>query len=191
MHEEFGQILSAIKIQMSSYARRYSEDEVFVSDVNKLSGFIDDAIRSIRKISTDLWPGVLDLLGITTAIEWQAKEFSKQYKIACSVDVPPKTVHLPERSSIILFRMLQDALKNVAEHAQASNVHIRLNVDAENVELTIEDNGKGISEERLNSPSSIGLVLLKKRALSIGGSAEIKAREGKGTTIFIRVPRSR
>jgi two-component system sensor histidine kinase UhpB len=190
MHEEFGQILSAIKIQMSAFARRYSQDEIFVSGVSELSGFIDEAIVSVRKISTDLWPGVLDLLGLTTAIEWQAKEFSKEYKIACNIDVPPKGVHLPEQSSIILFRMLQDALKNVAEHAQASRVQLRLNVDAEYVELTIEDNGKGISEEQLNSPSSIGLVLLKERALSIGGSAEIKATEGKGTTVLIRIPRS-
>jgi signal transduction histidine kinase len=158
--------------------------------MREVSGFIDEAIQSVRKISTDLWPGVLDLLGLTTAIEWQAKEFSKQFKIACNVDVPPKGVHLPEQSSIILFRMLQDALKNVAEHAQASSVQIRLNVDVENVELTVEDNGKGISEEQMNSPSSIGLVLLKERALSIGGSAEIKTIEGKGTTVFIRTPRS-
>jgi len=190
MHEEFGQILSAIKIQMSGFARKYSQDKVFVSDMREVSGFIDEAIQSVRKISTDLWPGVLDLLGLTTAIEWQAKEFSKQFKIACNVDVPPKGVHLPEQSSIILFRMLQDALKNVAEHAQASSVQIRLNVDVENVELTVEDNGKGISEEQMNSPSSIGLVLLKERALSIGGSAEIKTIEGKGTTVFIRTPRS-
>ena len=190
MHEEFGQILSAIKIQMSNFGRRYSQDEVFVAGIDELSGFIDDAIQSVRKISTDLWPGVLDLLGITTAVEWQAQEFSKQYKIACSVDVPTKTVHLPEQSSIILFRMLQDALKNVAEHAHASSVQIRLNVDAEYVELTVEDNGKGISEKQLNSPSSIGIVLLKERALSIGGTAEIKSKEGKGTSVLIRVPRS-
>ena len=191
MHEEFGQILSAVKIQMSNFARKYSRDEVFVSGVGELSHFIDEAIHSVRKISTDLWPGVLDLLGLTTAIEWQAKEFSKQYKIACKIEVPTKGVHLPEQSSIIIFRMLQDALKNVAEHAQASRVQIRLNIDAEYMELTIEDNGKGISEEQLNSPSSIGLVLLKERALSIGGSAEIKTTKGKGTTILIRTPLSK
>jgi PAS domain S-box-containing protein len=191
MHEEFGQILSAIKIQMSEFARKYSHDEKFVSEVAELSGFIDAAIHSVRKISTELRPGVLDLLGLTAAIEWQAKEFSKQFQIACSVDMPKEAVRLQERISIILFRIFQEALKNVADHAQASHVHIHLHVDAEHVELVVEDNGKGISEEQLKSPSSIGFVRMKERALSIGGSAEIKATKGKGTSVLIRIPLSR
>ncbi|MGD0037641.1 MAG: PAS domain S-box protein [Bacteroidota bacterium] len=191
MREEFGQILSAIKLHMSNFSRRYSYDKVFVAELTELFGFIDGAIQSVQKISTDLRPGVLDLLGLSAAIEWQAKEFSKQYKIACSVDVPKEKVRLQEQSPIILFRILQDALRNVAEHAQASNVIIRLHVDAQYLELQIEDNGRGMSEEKLKSPSSIGFVLMKERALSIGGSAEIKAIEGKGTIVLIRIPLSR
>jgi signal transduction histidine kinase len=133
----------------------------------------------------------LDLLGLNAAIQWQAKEFSKQYKIVCSVDVPNEKVRLGEQSSIILFRILQEALKNVADHAFASSVYIRLLVDAENVELRIDDNGIGISEEQLKSSSSIGFVQMKEQALSIGGSAEIKQRDGKGTTVVIRIPLSK
>jgi signal transduction histidine kinase len=188
MHEEFGQILSAVKLQLSQLSRMYSHDEAYVARVNEVFGFIDTAIQSVRKISTDLWPGVLDLLGLTTAIEWHVKEFSKQEGIECNVVVPAEKIILPEQKSIILFRMLQDALKNVAEHAQASSVAVRLTIDAEFVELMVKDNGKGISEEQLHSPSAIGFVLLKERALSIGGNAVIQSSEGQGTTVLIHIP---
>jgi PAS domain S-box-containing protein len=191
MHEEFAQVLSAIKLHMSDFSVKYSHDKEFVAGVVELSGFIDGVIQSIRKISTQLRPGVLDLLGLTAAIEWQAKEFSKQYNIACDIDVPQERIQLQEQSSIILFRVLQDALKNVADHAQASQVFIRLITDEEYVELQIEDNGKGMTKEQLKSNSSIGFVLLKERALSIGGRAEIRTIKGKGTLVLIRVPLSR
>ena len=188
MHEEFGQILSAIKIQMSEFARKYAHDKAFVAEVTELSGFVNTAIQSVRKISTELRPGVLDLLGLTAAIEWQASEFSKQYRMKCNVDIPQEEIRLPERISIILFRILQEALKNVADHAQASLVHIHLRMDEEFVTLEVEDNGKGMSEERLKHPSSIGFVQMKERALSVGGTAEIKGRKGKGTTVVIQIP---
>jgi PAS domain S-box-containing protein len=188
MHEEFGQILSAIKLQMSGLSKRYSRDDVYVAGVNELLGFIDEAIHSVRKISTELRPGVLDLLGLTVAIEWQAKEFTKQFNIACSVDVPKESIPLEEKSSLILFRILQDALKNVAEHAQATHVRVHLRADAERVELLIEDNGIGVSEEQLKNPSSFGFVLMKERAISIGGTAEIKTAEGNGTAVLIHIP---
>jgi signal transduction histidine kinase len=133
----------------------------------------------------------LDLLGLNAAIKWQAEEFSKQYQIACSVDLPKIEVQLPEGTSIILFRMLQDALKNVADHAQASNVHICIRVDAEYMELQIEDDGKGISEEQMNNLSSTGFVLMKERALSIGGNVEISGSKGKGMAVLIRIPVAR
>ena len=188
MHEEFGQILSAIKMQMSNFSRKYSHDKAFVAGIMELSGIVDAAIQSVQKISMDLRPGVFDLLGLNAAIEWLAKDFSNQYKIACSVDVPKEEIKLEEQSSIILFRLLQDALKNVADHAQASQVRICLMMGAEYVELQIDDNGIGMSEEQLKSPSSIGFVQMKERALSIGGSAEINTMEGKGTTVVIRIP---
>jgi PAS domain S-box-containing protein len=188
MHEEFGQVLSAIKLQMSDLSRKYSRDEAYVTGVKELLGFIDEAIHSVRKISTELRPGVLDLLGLTAAIEWQAKEFKKQFNIACNVDVPKESIPLQEKSSLILFRILQDALKNVVDHAQATHVHIRLRADAELVELLIEDNGIGVTEEQLKSPSSIGFVLMKERAISIGGSAEVQTSEEKGTIIKIQIP---
>jgi len=115
MHEEFGQILSAIKMQMSNFSRKYSHDKAFVAGIMELSGIVDAAIQSVQKISMDLRPGVFDLLGLNAAIEWLAKDFSNQYKIACSVDVPKEEIKLEEQSSIILFRLLQDALKNVAD----------------------------------------------------------------------------
>jgi PAS domain S-box-containing protein len=188
MHEEFEQILSAIKIQMSSISKKYSHDEEFVAKISELSGFIDAAIQSVQKISMNLRPGVFDLLGLNAAIEWLVKDFSKQQKIAYTVNVPKEGVLLEEQSSIILIRLLQDALKNVAEHAQATSVHIDLRQDAEYVELQIEDNGKGMSDMQLKSPSSIGFVQMKERALSIGGHVEIKTKIGRGTTVMIRIP---
>jgi signal transduction histidine kinase len=190
MREEFAQVLSAIKLHMSDFSTKYTHDEEFIAGVTELSGFIDLAIESVRKISSQLRPGVLDLLGLTAAIEWHAREISRLFNIRCDVDVPKGKIYFPEQSPIILFRMLQDALKNVVDHAQATHVQIQLRVDGAYGELRIEDNGKGMSEEQLKSTSSIGLVLLKERALSLGGSAEFKTTVGKGTTIVIRVPLS-
>ena len=130
---------------------------------------------------------MLDHLGLAVAIGWQA-EFQKRTGISCSVTLNPEDMSVDPDLSTAIFRIFQETLTNVYRHAEATRVNVILKAAENYMELVVRDNGKGITEEQLAKPNSFGLLGIKERAFHWGGSVKVAGKEGKGTTVKVRLP---
>jgi PAS domain S-box-containing protein len=189
IHDELGQQLTALKIDAAWIIKRIANGDKAVTDT--LSGMnllIDDTVKAVRRISSDLRPGVLDDLGLIAAIEWQCQEFQRRtgIKSECSIRV---IYYAPDRElATNIFRVYQEALTNVARHSQATNVETMLEEKESYVELIIKDNGIGFDVAESKTRKSWGLVGMKERALMFKGELLIQSNSEVGTTITLRIP---
>jgi signal transduction histidine kinase len=151
---------------------------------------IDDTIQSVKRISSELRPGLLDDLGLSNAIEWQAEEFQSRTGIKCNVRSDPEEIITDKSRSTVLFRILQEALTNVARHSKATNVKIRLKDDIGLLRLTVIDNGIGITDRNINDPSSYGLKGIQERVYPWRGTVSITGTKGKGTILIAIIPQN-
>lgn len=194
IHDELGQVLTGLKMDVVSLARRLS-DSTAQQDWPKLkeraqsiAELINDAILTVRRISTELRPGLLDAVGLTAAIEWQAKEFENRTGIKCRLKLPTLDVVLDETRSVAVFRIFQEILTNVTRHAGASEINVILEERESNLFLEAGDNGRGIRASEFSNPKSLGLLGMRERALLLGGELNIRGVQGKGTTVTVRIP---
>lgn len=190
LHDQIGQILTAIKMDLTWVTRHLPESERAVrARLTESIQSITDGVKSVRAICSGLRPGVLDDLGLAAAIEWQTGEFALRNGIPCQVSVPPVDLHLDGDRATAAFRIFQECLTNVIRHAQAKSVHVSLCQEEESILLIVEDDGVGFCESDLsNSLGSLGLLGMKERAQFCGGKVQISSSPGKGTTVTIRVP---
>jgi PAS domain S-box-containing protein len=190
LHDQIGQILTAIKMDMTWITRHLPESEGEVlARLRESIQSIDDGVKAVRTICSGLRPGVLDDLGLAAAIEWQASEFSSRNGVHCQVSVPPVDLHLDGDRATATFRIFQECLTNVIRHAQAKSVRVALCQEEENILLVVEDDGIGFCESGLsNSLGSLGLLGMKERAQFCGGDVHISSSPGNGTTVTVRVP---
>jgi PAS domain S-box-containing protein len=188
IHDQLGQILTGLKMNLSWISKKISAEDALKKKTEYMLDLIDMAIQSVRKIATDLRPGVLDELGLEAAIEWQAIEFERHSGIACQLNIKKDPELAKQEFSIAVFRIFQEALTNIARHAKASLVQINLAVENNSFYLHIEDNGKGITEAELHDPKSIGILGMKERALPFGGEVTVSPKDSKGTKVSARFP---
>ena len=149
---------------------------------------IDDTLRSVKRIITELRPGLLDDLGLYAAIEWQAGEFQTRTGIPCMLSLPEDERTVDQELATTLFRIFQETLTNVARHAGATEVRVALSFNGDGLEMTIADNGRGITDEELRDPGSFGLLGMRERALYCGGAVDISGRAGEGSTVRVSIP---
>jgi PAS domain S-box-containing protein len=191
IHDELGQVLTALKMDLCWAGGKLRKDQQELQEkANAMIGLVGDAIRSVKRICAELRPGVLDDLGLTAALEWQAAEFRKRSKIPCTLAVQPPGVQLNREQSTALFRVFQEALTNVSRHAEATNVAARLEEDNGEVVLTVADDGKGITKPQIASQTSFGIMGIKERIDQLGGTVAITGSPGQGTTIRVSIPRA-
>ncbi len=189
IHDELGQILTALKIDLSSLAEGSTEEQQLLpKKVKSMSELIDTAIETVKRISMELRPAILDDLGIAVALEWQTEDFSRRTRIKCKFTSRPKDIVLDADRSIALFRIFQEALTNVARHSQASKVRAVLTKETDMVVLTIKDNGKGIEEKEIADPKAFGIIGMRERAHFLGGEVRFNSAAGKGTSITVSIP---
>jgi PAS domain S-box-containing protein len=190
LHDQIGQILTAIKMDMSWMSRHLPESAGEVlARLKESIELINDGVKRVRTICSGLRPGVLDDLGLAAAIEWQASEFASRNGVQCHVSVPPVDLHLDGDRATATFRIFQECMTNVIRHAQAKSVRVALCQEDENIVLIVEDDGIGFCESDLsNSLGSLGLLGMKERAQFCGGDVQISSSLGNGTTVTIRVP---
>ncbi len=192
IHDELGQALTALKMDVAWLRRRSApgtSDEV-LERLDSMSEMIDATINQVRRISAELRPGVLDDLGLAAAVEWQAREFSRRFGIACHVQSNVQETRLDRTLSTAIFRILQEALTNVARHARATRVDVSLQLEAGQLELDVQDNGVGIGRDAASRPTSLGLLGMRERARRLGSSMKSIGRPGTGTLVEVRVPLS-
>ncbi len=190
VHDELGQSLTGLKMDLSWLEKRLPEDSEAAAAGRLKSMFrrVDTTIQSVRRISSALRPQVLDDVGLIATLKWQAKEFQVRTGIRCNVELPAEELALDQARSTAAFRILQEALANVARHAGATRVDISLRVHIDHFILKIADNGRGVSEVELHSPKSLGLLGIRERAFLLGGSVDIESKVGKGTTVTLSIP---
>ncbi len=190
LHDQIGQILTAIKMDMTWMIRHLPESEgAVLARLTESIQLINDGVKVVRTICSGLRPGVLDDLGLAAAIEWQASEFASRNGVACQVNVPPVDLHLDGDRATATFRIFQECMTNVIRHAQAKSVRIDLCQEEENILLVVEDDGIGFHESGLsNTLGSLGLLGMKERAQFCGGDVNISSSPGNGTTVTVRVP---
>jgi two-component system, NarL family, sensor histidine kinase UhpB len=187
LHDELGQRLTALKIDLTTLASQAAlpDDDTRVAGMQAM---LDDTLASVRRIASDLRPLMLDDLGLNAAIEWLARDASRRIGIPVHTRLPLVEPALDKRVAIALYRMVQEALTNVARHAQARSVEIILQVQERQLVLTVADDGIGVAEQALQRAGSFGLMGLRERAHMLGGQIEIGRRPRGGTRLTVHVP---
>jgi signal transduction histidine kinase len=189
IHDELAQALTALKMDIFWLGKKLPKDQQTLLDKTKaMIKLTDMTIKTVKKISTELRPGLLDDLGLVAAIEWQAEEFKNRTGITCRIDVDPEDIMVEEKRSTILFRIFQETLTNIARHAKATRVTASLKEKDDKLELRVRDNGKGITKEQISNPKSFGLMGIRERAKSWRGEVKISGSPDKGTTVVVRIP---
>lgn len=190
IHDELGQALTALKLDTHWIARTAGgADAGLAARTKAMSGLIDATMQSVRRISSELRPKLLDDLGLSAAIEWQAREFEQRAGIACRIRSRPDDIVLDQARSTTLFRIFQETLTNVARHAQASLVEVSLSAHpAGGVEMVVSDNGRGVTRSQLTDAQSLGIIGMRERVRSLRGTIEFIGRPGSGTTVRVSLP---
>ncbi len=190
IHDEFGQALTALKMDLAWVEKQLLPEQAGLHrKIRDMSGLVDSTIQTVRRVATELRPGLLDNLGLVSALEWQAGEFQTHTGIKCELRLPVEVSGLGRDQLTALFRAFQEALTNVARHAEATRVRVGLRERIDGIELVIRDNGKGIQENQILDPKSLGLIGIRERIQSFGGKIEIKGVPQKGTTFRVFMPK--
>ena len=193
IHDELGQLLTVLKMDlllMEKSLEKKLHSEILSgahADIEKMMDLIDDIIRSIRRIATELRPQILDELGLKDAIEWEAETFEARTGIQTVLKVDPEDINLDRGKNTALFRVFQEALTNVARHSKATSLTVSLSAADGLFRMTIADNGNGASAEELNNRSSLGILGMRERLMSVGGELNIRSTPGGGTVVTVMV----
>jgi len=196
IHDELGQVLTALKINLDWLERKLGVRDNDLSlnplldRVVESAEIADSAIASVQKIASELRPSSLDTLGLTAALGHEAQRFQQRTGIVCQVKLPADGLGLPPKAATTIFRIFQEALTNVARHAQATEVQASLESESEEVILQVQDNGRGIRPEELADAKSLGLLGMRERAAVLGGEVVIAPRQPSGTRVTLRLPRA-
>jgi signal transduction histidine kinase len=189
IHDQLGQALTALRLDFNSLISELpggpQPPPKRASSILKL---VDDTIQSVRRISTQLRPGMLDDLGLAPTVEWAGEDFEARTGIKCRLDLPQKDIPLDSALATAVYRILQEALTNVARHADASAVDVQLTEEDGDLVLIVHDNGKGMPADKLASRESLGILGMHERALIFGGDVMICSDPGMGTTVRARIP---
>jgi signal transduction histidine kinase len=189
VHDELGQALTGLKLDMSWLATKVARSAPPVQEkVRTMVDHIDETIQTVRRIATELRPGILDSLGLVAALEWQANEFQSRSGIPCQVSSTVDDSELSQQITTVFFRIYQEALTNIIRHAKATRVEVQLAEENDTLVLSVKDDGRGISEDEIANTRSIGLVGMRERAMLIGGEISLQGAPGAGTRMRLRVP---
>jgi signal transduction histidine kinase len=194
IHDELGQLVTGMIIDLSwleeklSRANGATSLRPAVRKVQSILQLADTTVDTVRRIATELRSGLLDDFGLVAAVEWQAQDFQTRTGIECDFVANLDETDFEPAYSTAVFRIFQEALTNVARHAEASSVSIALEENGGKLTLQVEDNGKGVMEDVLSNTRSLGVLGMRERALILGGEVEIKNVCEKGTRVTARIP---
>jgi two-component system, NarL family, sensor histidine kinase UhpB len=196
VHDEVGQLLTALRLEVAWLERTLqpaapAAGEEVPEKLRSMIHLLDAASDAVHRVASELRPVVLDKLGLDAAVEWYVGEFEKRSRIGCRLCSSLGGVTLDGDRSIALFRILQEALTNVARHSGATEVSIRLTAERGRVLLAVTDNGGGIPDDKAADSGSLGLLGMRERARSLGGDVGVRRNPGGGTTVEVTLPNGR
>jgi PAS domain S-box-containing protein len=189
IHDELGQQLTLLKLDLLQMSKKLQPgEEEMIEKMKQADQSLIEIMRSVRKIATQLRPSILDNLGLVSALEWHSREFEKNFGIHCVFESLLAEPEFSTKQSNALFRIYQEALTNIARHAQATQVDAVLSQEGNKFVLEIRDNGKGFRKEDMAGKKTLGLQGMEERALMIEGEFHIESTPGHGTYIQISIP---
>ena len=194
IHDELGQILIAIKIDLGMMKQKVLKSiksidaENILTNFDNLFGLVDNTLNTTRKIMTDLRPEVLFLIGFVEAVKLYVTNFKERYKVVCLFENTISELKLDSQQSVALYRILQESLTNIAKHAKATRVNIKLGMNDDKLVLEIKDNGIGFKTALKSKPNSYGLLGMKERVYLLEGILIISSHPGEGTSVKVEIP---
>jgi signal transduction histidine kinase len=189
IHDELSGGLAALKMQLSLLPERVTQDfHQLTQNTSALADQIQQILERVRMIATELRPAVLDQLGLIAAIGWETEQFQRRSGIECKASLPDEEISVDRERSTAVFRICQEALTNIALHADARKVAINVKMENGNLILEVLDNGKGIQPSQVFDVKSLGLLGMRERALAFGGELQISGVPGRGTLVRLRMP---
>ncbi|AFH50197.1 PAS/PAC domain protein [Ignavibacterium album JCM 16511] len=188
LHDELGQVLTAIKIDLNSLIKKPPYKKDIPLKIAPVISLVEDTINTVRKISMELRPVMLDRLGLLSAIEWQIDEIRKRLGIKTLTNLPEGISGLTKEQEIAVFRTFQEIFTNIARHSKATEVAVSLVTDDEKFMMIVRDNGVGFTPESISRKGGLGLLGMKERIKSAGGFMEINSKINSGTEIKIFIP---
>jgi signal transduction histidine kinase len=191
IHDQLGQALTGLKMDLSWLMRRLPEDEPVRERAESMQALLDSTVDSVRTISTQLRPPILDDLGLEAAVEWQTTEFCRQSGVNCQLELRIGDRFVQNEHATAAFRILQEALVNVARHSEADNVTVEIRFVGDTLLLAVSDDGCGIGDATLSSSDSIGLIGMRERAAALGGEVSICRLPAGGTHVKLELPHER
>ncbi len=193
LHDELGQELTALKYELVHTSALLVDAGLprhLIDRLQSLIGIVEVTTSVVRRIAQDLRPPALDHLGLAAAIEFEAAAVARRTGLRCRVSMLPHGSTLDHPRSIAAFRVFQEAMTNIARHANASAVRIRLREARGVFNMEIHDNGRGITKSQISDVSSIGLLGMREAVEPLGGFLSISGRRGRGTRVLVRFPLS-
>jgi signal transduction histidine kinase len=189
VHDGLGQALTGLKMDLSWLSHRLPRElQELIEKTRGMAAHIDQTIQTVRRISTELRPGILDHLGLVAAIDWQTNEFQTRTGIQCQFAHALDRTILDEHLNTAFFRIFQETLTNIIRHARATRVEVDLYEEEGRLVLEVRDNGRGITREQTLNMKSIGLLGMRERAALLGGDVRLTGAPGKGTTVIVSIP---
>jgi len=191
LHDEIGQLLTALRMELGNLERGRGtpgvETDPHLDQAKKLA---ESTLRSTRDIAMGLRPAMLDVLGLGPALEWQAREFSRRYSTPIRLEVDGDLRDIPDPHRTYLYRIVQEGLTNCARHAQAKNIHVKLEDSGGKVAVLVEDDGVGFNQDS-GVTYGLGLLGITERVRELCGQLSIQSEPGKGTRIAVVLPLKR
>ena len=188
LHNDMGSALTSLNMYLNGLFKALPEQPEWQDRAKKIKSVVESLVATTRGIQFGLHPITLDLFGLKAGISEHIEEFAQQTGIECKVSLPDEEVHLAPQYEITVYRMMQEALQNIAKHARAVHVDIILDIDEEQITLTVRDDGIGISQDRHHDRSTFGLRYLCERAAFFGGTSSVAANHPTGTIVRVQLP---
>ncbi len=189
IHDELGGLLTALKMEISLLGKGESPlSGSCLDSYDSALELVDQSISMVQRITSNLRPRILDDFGLVPAMEWHVKDYQKRSGIVCTLKAGVGSIAMEKNRAAAVFRIFQEALTNIARHAEASAVNISLRKLGGKLRLRVADNGVGIEESQVVAPSSYGIMGIRERAQSLGGQVSIRGTRGRGTTVELEIP---
>ena len=187
LHDEVGQALSAVLIELRNLSTGLATQsaEQLSKHLETIKGLVENTVRTVRNMSLLLRPSMLDDLGLIPALEWQAREVSRQTCMNVTVSTDLVADDLPDDYKTCIYRVVQEALHNCARHSHATAVRIKVLQEPKQLHLSVQDNGRGFD---VRHTKGLGLLGIEERVTRLGGKLEVHSEEGSGTLIAIELP---
>ncbi|RPI04307.1 MAG: sensor histidine kinase, partial [Ignavibacteriae bacterium] len=187
LHDELGGAMTGIKYELLRLGDNTAMKGTVKKRYRAIRDMVDVTTKTVQRISSGLRPKILDTVGLAAAVEWHTKEFAKRTSIEVDLKQPENLPVLNDAMTTGVYRIIQEALTNVARHSKATRANVTLEMDNEELRVDISDNGKGIEQSQIAHPESLGILSMQERARMLGGQISIASTPGNGTSIVLRV----